>query len=140
MGTAKRGKRKGRGKPCPSSFSKAETALAVPAASEAATAVETPEAGGVGETYTTVEAARYAMAETATPEMGDTYAVETHAVMDDCLFGAYAVIEAAAFEVANPRPWSTLLILPAIAWLKPSSPRRAKPCDGDPRRTVALEP
>jgi hypothetical protein len=55
----------------------------VPAASEAATAVETPEAGGVGETYTTVEAARYAMAETATPEMGDTYPVETHAVMDD---------------------------------------------------------
>ena len=39
----------------------------MPAASEAATAVETPEAAGVGETYTTVEAARYAMAETATP-------------------------------------------------------------------------
>jgi hypothetical protein len=84
----------------------------VPAASEAATAVETPEAAtaveppeaaGVGETYTTVEAARYAMAETATHEMGDTYAVETHAVMDDCPFGAQAVIEAAAFEVREPQ-------------------------------------
>jgi hypothetical protein len=84
----------------------------VPAASEAATAVETseaataverPEAAGVGETYTTVEAARYAMAEAATPEMGDTYAVETHAVMGDCPFGAYAVIEAAAFEVREPQ-------------------------------------
>ena len=71
--------------------------------SEAATAVERPEAAGVGETYTTVEAARYAMAEAATPEMGDTYAVETHAVMGDCPFGAYAVIEAAAFEVREPQ-------------------------------------
>ena len=102
MGTAKRGKRKGQGKPGPSSFSKAKTALAVPAASEAATAVEPPKAAGVGETYTTVEAARYAMAETATPEMGDTYPVETHAVMGDCPFGAHAVIEAAAFEVCEP--------------------------------------
>ena len=81
----------------------------MPAASEAATPVETPEAVGVetaeasvGETYTTVEAARYAMAETATPEMGDTYAVETHAVMDDCPFGAGAVIEAATSEVREP--------------------------------------
>ena len=106
-----RGKRKGQGKPGPSSLSKAKTALAVPAASEtttavetseAATAVEPPKAAGVGETYTTVEAARYAMAETATPEMGDTYPVETHAVMGDCPFGAHAVIEAAAFEVREP--------------------------------------
>jgi hypothetical protein len=38
----------GQGKPGPSSFSKAETTLAVPAASKAATAVEPPEAAGVG--------------------------------------------------------------------------------------------
>jgi hypothetical protein len=98
----------------------------VPAASEAATAVETPEAtaveppeattveppeattveppeAGVGETYTTVEAARYAMAEAATSEMGDTYAVETHAVTDDCPLGARAVIEAVASEVREPQ-------------------------------------
>ena len=74
----------------------------MPAASKATTAVQPPEAASVGETYTTVEATRYAMAET-TPEMGDTYAVETHAVMGDCPFGAYAVIEAAAFEVREPQ-------------------------------------
>jgi hypothetical protein len=39
----------------------ANTALAVPAAFEPATAVETPEAAGVGETYTTVEAATHAI-------------------------------------------------------------------------------
>jgi hypothetical protein len=43
------------------------------------------------------------MAETATPEMGDTYAVETHAVMDDCPFGAHAAIEAATSEVREPQ-------------------------------------
>jgi hypothetical protein len=40
--------------------------------------------------------------ETASPEMGDTYAVETHAVMGDCPFGAQAVIEAATSEVREP--------------------------------------
>jgi hypothetical protein len=79
--------------------SEAATAMETP---EAATAVERPEAAGVGETDPTVEAAPYAMAETATPEMGDTYAVETHAVMDDCPFGADAVIEAATSEVREP--------------------------------------
>jgi hypothetical protein len=74
----------------------------VPAASEAATAVETPEAAGVGETYTTVEAAGHAVGETASPEMGDTYAAETHAVMDHCPFGAHAVIEAATSEAREP--------------------------------------
>ena len=57
---------------------------------------------GVGEPYTMVEAATHAMAETATPEMGDTYAVETHTVMDDCPLGADAVIEAATSEVSEP--------------------------------------
>jgi hypothetical protein len=81
-----------------SAASEAATAVEPP---EAAAAVETSKAAGVGETYTT-EAARYAMAETATPEMGDTYAVETDAVMDDCPFGADAVIEAATSEVREP--------------------------------------
>jgi hypothetical protein len=46
---------------------------------------------------TTTDAVR----ETATPEMSDTYAVETHAVMDDCPLGAYAVPEAASSEVGE---------------------------------------
>jgi hypothetical protein len=68
------GKKKGSGKPGPSNSagkSCASTALAVPAASEPATAVETPEAAGVGDTYTTVEAATHPMAEAATCEMGE---------------------------------------------------------------------
>ena len=59
------GKKKGSGKPGPFSSpgkSCANTALAVPAASEPATAVETPEAASVGETDATVEAATHAMA------------------------------------------------------------------------------
>jgi hypothetical protein len=67
-------KKKGSGKPGPSNSagkSFASTALAVPAACEAATAVETPEAASVGETYTTVEAATHAMAEAATCEVGE---------------------------------------------------------------------
>jgi hypothetical protein len=56
----------------------------------------TPEA-------TAVETTTDAVRETATPEMGDTYAVETHAVMDDCALGAYAVPEAATSEVGEPR-------------------------------------
>ena len=43
----------------------------MPAASEPATAVETPEAAGVSETCTTIEAATHAMAEAATGELGE---------------------------------------------------------------------
>jgi hypothetical protein len=88
-----------------------EQALAVPAASEPATAVETPEAAtrmaeasdmgdthAVGETATPKMGDIYAaVGETVTSDMGDTYAAETHAVMGDRPLSAYArVAEAVA--------------------------------------------
>ena len=85
----------------------------MPAASEAATAVETTETAthmaetsamgdtqAVGETATPKMGDIYAaVGETVTSDMGDTDAAETHAVMDDCPVGADAVGEAVA-EVA----------------------------------------
>ena len=47
----------------------------MPAPSKPATAVETPEAAGVGETYTMVETPTHAMAEAATCEGGKPWAV-----------------------------------------------------------------
>ena len=80
----------------------------MPAASEAATAVETTSYAAVRETATgemggTHAAAKATNAVSEAPEMSGPYAVvETHAVMDDCPFGADAVIEAATSEVGEP--------------------------------------
>jgi hypothetical protein len=63
-----------------------KSALAVPTASEAATAMETPE--------TTTHAVR----ETATPEMGDTYAA-AHAVVQATHTTAEAMIAAAVVRM-----------------------------------------
>jgi hypothetical protein len=76
----------------------------VPAASEAVTAMETPEAAtrmaeasDMGDTYAVGETATpemgdiyAAVGETVTSDMGDTYAAETHALMDDAPISADA--------------------------------------------------
>jgi hypothetical protein len=90
-----------------------EQALAVPAASEPATAVETPEAAtrmaeasdmgdthAVGETATPKMGDIYAaVGETVTSDMGDTCAAETHAVMDDAPISAGAHVSEAMIGV-----------------------------------------
>ena len=72
----------------------------------AAHMAETSDMGdthAVGETATSKMGDIYAaVGETVTSDMGDTYAAETHAVMDDCPFGAHAVIEAATSEAREP--------------------------------------
>ena len=85
----------------------------MPAAPEAATAVETTETAthmaetsdmgdtqAVGETATPKMGDIYAaVGEIVTSDMGDTYAAETHAVMDDCPLSAYTVGEVAVVKV-----------------------------------------
>jgi hypothetical protein len=93
-----------------SSYRIAQTStLAVPAASEAATAMETteaatdmPETSDMGDTHAVGETATpkmrdiyAAVSETVTSEMGDTYAAETHAVMDDAPISADAHVSEA---------------------------------------------
>jgi hypothetical protein len=87
-------------------------ALAVPAASSMeAAAYAVAEASDMGDTHAVGETAtpkmgdiHAAVGETAASEMGGTYAAaETHAVIDDRPLGAHPVIEAATFEVGEPR-------------------------------------
>ena len=55
----------------------------MPAASEAATAVETAEAAGVGETYTMIEAATHAVAEAPSHAMPKAGMGKTHAAIPE---------------------------------------------------------
>jgi hypothetical protein len=84
----------------------------VPTAAEAAAmettthAVRETATAEMGDTYAVTHAmVTHAVAEATTPGIGDTYAVETHAVIDDCPLGAHAVaeamIEAAVVRVAT---------------------------------------
>src|SRR5271166_3428073 len=91
----------------------AKRALAVPTASAMskaaahamAEAAAYVVAAGNTHTHTVGEAAAHAVAEAATAEMGDTYAVETHAVMDDRPVGAHAnVAEAVVLAIGTGGP------------------------------------
>jgi hypothetical protein len=116
----------------------------VPDASEAATAMETPEAAtrmaeasdmgdthavgetatpkmgdiyaAVGETVTSDMCDTYAVGETAAAEMGGTYAAaETHAVMRDGPLGAYAdLAEAVAVPAIKYSPAGIVVVTKVI--------------------------
>jgi hypothetical protein len=98
----------------------AKTALAVPIASEAssmeaATHSMAPKTSNMCDTHTVYEpapaemsgtnatihtyGATHAMTETVTSEMGDTYAADTHAVMDDAPISADAHVSEAVARV-----------------------------------------
>jgi hypothetical protein len=94
----------------------------MPAASEAATALETTETAthmaetsdmgdthAVGETATPKMGDIYAaVGETVTSDMGDTYAAETHAVMDDAPISADAHVSEAVTDA--------VVKVPTIVW------------------------
>jgi len=85
-----------------SDMGETHAAIATHAMAEAAAYVV---AAGNTHTHAVGEAAAHAVAEAATAEMGDTYAVETHAVMDDRPVGAHAnVAEAVVLAIGTGGP------------------------------------